>query len=190
MNAKKTESKRDGNCWTRPQLSSMELNRDVLANIRQKIAEDSFLDEKNKEKMAKLLGHFEIGMDKFYALIKDRLNVAHSQDEAGHSNGGNALRQHQRRRRKRMRTLGAVTGRLSSAFSTENAGQTQPASLYEVLVCVGMFVTIACTIGAAIFLATSEISHPPLKIAMFAFLVVAFLIQSPLFIWQCVVNKL
>uniref|UniRef100_A0A914HJL2 B30.2/SPRY domain-containing protein n=1 Tax=Globodera rostochiensis TaxID=31243 RepID=A0A914HJL2_GLORO len=135
-------------------------------------------------------------------------------DEADHSNGGvnalrqhqsenalrqhqrenplrqhqreNALRQHQRRRRKRMQTHEAVTGRLSSAFSTENPRPTQP----PVKRCVALFVLTACTIGAAIYLAITGMSHAAMKSALFFFLVLAFLVMFPVFIWKCVVEKL
>uniref|UniRef100_A0A914HME6 Uncharacterized protein n=1 Tax=Globodera rostochiensis TaxID=31243 RepID=A0A914HME6_GLORO len=103
----------------------------------------------------------------------------------------NALRQHQRRRRKRMRILGAVTGRFSSAFSTENPRTGRPQTLFGVKGCVGLFVTAACSIGAAIYLAITGMSHAAaMKIAMFFFLVGTFLVVFPFFIWQCVVNKL
>uniref|UniRef100_A0A183BP77 Uncharacterized protein n=1 Tax=Globodera pallida TaxID=36090 RepID=A0A183BP77_GLOPA len=65
----------------------------ILQNIRQKIAKNSFLDEENKEKMAKLLGLFQIGMDKFYGVIKVHATMLQQQ-----------------RRRKRMDSLNIESG--------------------------------------------------------------------------------
>ncbi|KAI3413166.1 hypothetical protein GPALN_016349 [Globodera pallida] len=63
----------------------------ILKNISQKIAQNLFLDEENKEKIAKLLEHFQIGIDKFHTN-----KISSNQHKHGYKN---ALLSRRRRKR-------------------------------------------------------------------------------------------
>uniref|UniRef100_A0A914HLL7 Uncharacterized protein n=1 Tax=Globodera rostochiensis TaxID=31243 RepID=A0A914HLL7_GLORO len=99
----------------------------ILPNIRQEIVQNSFLDEKNKEKMEKLLEHFQIGIDKFYAIIKVR-NATMLQ-----------------RRRKRMDSLNIESG--------EGGGRTNDRNV-NLKACIFTMVIGLFAIGMGTFFAT------------------------------------
>uniref|UniRef100_A0A914HMG2 Uncharacterized protein n=1 Tax=Globodera rostochiensis TaxID=31243 RepID=A0A914HMG2_GLORO len=129
----------------------------------------------------------------------DRLNVAHSRDEADHrSNGGNALRQHQRenalrqhqrRRRKRMRSFEVMMSDAIRRTSTP-AAEFQP-TRYGTKGCIVLFVITVCTVGAAIFiglrLSGTDNNHTSI-IAILAILIFAFLFEFVMLMWYCVME--
>uniref|UniRef100_A0A914HKC9 Transmembrane protein n=1 Tax=Globodera rostochiensis TaxID=31243 RepID=A0A914HKC9_GLORO len=118
-----------------------------------------------------------------------------ARDEADHSNGGNALRQHQRenalrqhqrRRRKRMQSFDVIMSDATRRFSTQNSAAEPTCCGAK---CITLFVITACTVGSAIFLGlrlSDAGNNHTLIIAMLVILIVAFLFELVMLLWLCV----